>query len=100
MGKLLNLEEELDSTADSGQRNQSPLKAKGSPKAKPPPAPEEAAHVASLSALQAELEKVKAELARKEKNQAEELAKVKAAMMKMNEEKSKADAKIKILEDA
>ena len=97
---LLNIEEELDSMTDFGPRNQSPLKAKGTTKASPLPAPEEAAQVAALSALQAELEKVKAELARKEKHQAEELAEVKAAMMKMNEEKKQADAKIKDLEDA
>ena len=43
---------------------------------------------------------MKAELARKEKHQAEELAAMKAAMMKMNEEKKQADAKIRNLEEA
>ena len=67
---LLNLEDELDSTGDFEPRNQPPLKAKGTTKASLHPEPEEAAQVTALSAIQAELEKVKADVARKEKHQA------------------------------
>ena len=78
---LLTLEDEPDSMAVSEPRNQPPLQAKGLPEATLPPGPTEAVQVTSLSAIQADLEKVKAEMAKREKHHQDELTKMKFAMM-------------------
>ena len=66
--------------ADSEPRNQPPLQAKGLTEATTPPEPTEAVQVTSLSVIQADLERVKAEMAEGEKLHQEELNKMKSSM--------------------
>ena len=63
---LLTPEDEHVSMAGSQPRNQPPLQAKGLTEATTPPGPIKAVQVTSLSVIQADLERVKAEVAVRE----------------------------------
>ena len=98
MEDLLTLEDEHVSMAVSEPKNQPPLQAKGLTEATLPPGPTEAVQVTTLSAIHADLERVKAEMAKREKLHQEELNKMKSSMRKLEEGKKLADAKIYTLE--